>query len=68
MVLVVIIMSINNNGISRSEALLRLMSECAMTSIILQMLPHLAVAEDSHALLYCLVQCLRSCSQLSVGI
>ncbi len=65
MMIVVIIISINNNGISRSEALLRLMSECAMTSIILQML---ALAEDSHALLCCLVQCLRSCSQLSVGI
>ena len=61
MIIMVFIIT-NNNGIIRSEALLWLMSGCAITSIILQMLPYLALVDDSHVLLCCLVQCLRSCS------
>ena len=71
MIIVVVIITnivINNNETRRSETLLWLMSECAMTSIVLQMLPYLALADSSHVSLCCLVQCLRSCSHLGVGI
>lgn len=40
----VVIASTNHHGRHRSEALLWLLCECAMTGIILQMLPHLALA------------------------